>query len=51
MFGQVLGRNRVFLVLCHDKGPLCRDMALRLDAMARSQYSFSMLQQCFASLS
>ena len=36
MFGQVLGRNRVFLVLCRDRGPLCRDIALRLDAVVRS---------------
>ena len=51
MFGQVLGRNRVFLVLYRDRGPLCRDMALKLDAIARSRYSFSMSRQCFASLS
>ena len=41
-FGQVLGRDRgflvatEFLVLCHDKGSLCRDMALWLHTVARS---------------
>ena len=39
-----LSRNRVFLVL-H------RDMALRLDVVARSRHSFSRSRQCFTSLS
>ena len=56
-FGQVLDRNRSFLVvteflvLCRDRGSLCRDMVLRLQAVAWSRHSFSMSQQCFASLS
>ena len=47
------GRDRVLLVLHQDKGPLCRDMALRLDAVARSRHSFFPCRdmQCFASLS
>ena len=42
-FGQVLGRDRgflvvtEFLVLCHDRGSLCRDMVLRLQAVAWSR--------------
>ena len=38
----LLGRDRVFLLLCHDRGPLYRDITLRLDAFSRSQHSFSM---------
>ena len=34
MFGQV------FLVLCRNRGPLCHDMAFRLDVVARSRHSF-----------
>ena len=39
-FGQVLGRDRgflvaiEFLVLCSNKGSLCRDKVLRLQAVA-----------------
>ena len=45
------GCDKVFLFLCRDMGPLCHDMALRLDAVARSRHSFfSMSRQCFASL-
>ena len=39
-FGQVLGRDRgflvaiEFLVVCCDMGSLCRDMVLRLQAVA-----------------
>ena len=59
MFGQGFpGYDRVFLVLCRVRGPLCRDMARKLDAVARSRHScsmsrhsFSMSRQCFASLS
>ena len=40
-----------FLILCRDKGSLCRDMVLRLQAVARSRHSLSMSRQCFASLS
>ena len=41
-FGQVLGLDRgflvatEFLVLCRNRGSLCRDMALRLHAVVRS---------------
>ena len=44
-FGQVLGRNRgflvmtEFLVLCRDKGSLCHDMVIRLQAIAWSRHS------------
>ena len=38
-----LGRDRFLLVLCGDKGSLCRDMDLMVGAVARSR-------QCFASL-
>ena len=59
MFGQVLGRDRGFLVatefffffMCRDRGPLCHNMALRLDAASRLRHSFSMSRQCFTSLS
>ena len=40
-----------FLVLCRDKGSLCRDMVLRLQAVAKLRHSLSMSRQCFASLS
>ena len=40
-----------FLVLCCDRGSLCRGMVLRLQAVARLRHSLSMSQQCFASLS
>ena len=44
-------RDRVFLVMCRNRGPLCHNMALRLNAAARPRHSFSMSRQCFASLS
>ena len=63
-FGQGLGLNRGFLVaiefmvLCHDRGflrrdrgSMCRDMVLRLQAVSWSRHSFSMSRQSFASLS
>ena len=56
-FGQVLGCNRVFLVateflvLCRNRVSLCRDMVLKLQAVAWLQHIFSMYRQCFASLS
>ena len=56
-FGQVLGRDRgylvatEFLVLCHDRGSLCRDMVLRLQAVVWSRYSIFMSRHCFVSLS
>ena len=34
-----------------DRGPLCRDMAHRLDVVVRSWHCFSMSRQCFTSLS
>ena len=40
-----------FLILCCDRSSLCRNMVLRLQAVARSRYSLSMLRQCSASLS
>ena len=39
-FGQVLGRNRSFLVaieflvLCRNRGSLCHDMVLKLEVVA-----------------
>ena len=57
MVGHVLGRDRgflvetEFLVLCRDRGSLCRNMALRFHAVARTQHIFSMSRQCFACLS
>ena len=56
-FGQVLGRDKSFLVvtkflvLCRNRGSLCRNMVLRLQVVAWSRHSFSMSRQCFASLS
>ena len=56
-FSQVLGCDKgflvaiEFLVLCRDSGSLCHDMVLRLQVVAWSRHSFSMSQQCFASLS
>ena len=38
------GCDKVFLVLCHNRVPRCRDMALRHDAVSRSRHSFSMLR-------
>ena len=41
-FGQVLGRDRgflvaiEFLVLCHDRGSLCHNLVLKLQAVAWS---------------
>ena len=40
-----------FFVMCRDRGPLCHNMALRLDAVSRLRHSFSMSRQCFTSLS
>ena len=54
---EVLGRDRGFLVLteflvmCHDRGSLCRDMVLRLHVVAWSRHSIFMSRQCFVSLS
>ena len=56
-FGLVLGRGRdflvatTFLVLCRDRGSLCRDMVLRLQAVAWSRHSIFISRQCFVSLS
>ena len=33
-----------FLVLCRDRGSLCPDMVLRLQAVSRSRHSLSMSQ-------
>ena len=57
MVGHALGLNRgfpvmtEFSVLCHDRGSLCRDMVIRLQAIAWSQHSIFMLRRCFVSLS
>ena len=31
-----LGRDRVFLVLCRNRGPLCRDLVFKFHAVAMS---------------
>ena len=55
--GQVLGRDSGFLVakeflaLRRDRGSLCRDMVLRLQAVAWSRHNIFMSRQCFVSLS
>ena len=55
-FGQVLGRDRgflvvtKFLVLSRDRGSLCRDMFLRLQVVVWSRHSFFMSRQCLVSL-
>ena len=42
-----LSHDRVVLVLCCDRGSLCRDLVLKLHAVARLQHSPSMSRQCF----